>query len=107
MGLYGTLSRDILDLGSVIGALSSRQKSTLFSFTKKGSKVKKILATTAIGVILVLSNPILVSAGGKDKCRYKCVPEIDVFSGLAALATLGGVGALVMERRRRHSNEDT
>lgn len=29
------------------------------------------------------------------------VPEIDLFGGLAAMATLGGAGALVLERRRR------
>ena len=32
---------------------------------------------------------------------FYCVPEIDAFSGLAAMAVVGSIAALIWERRRK------
>lgn len=72
--------------------------------------MKKIATAAILGLTLAFGVAGAASAGGKHHaCGKKwrpCVPEIDVFSGLAALATLGGAGALVVERRRRRPGSE-
>ena len=67
--------------------------------------MKSSLLVLALGFALAAGAANVADAGGRGKCRGKCppVPEIDIFSGLAAIGTLGGAGALVLERRRRRS----
>jgi len=42
-----------------------------------------------------------VAFGGTAFAGAQVVPEIDALSGLAAIAAVGGVGALLWERRRK------
>jgi hypothetical protein len=47
---------------------------------------------------------ILITSTVSAYAGVSSVPEIDAFSGLAALGVVGSIGALIWERRRaRHS----
>lgn len=75
------------------------------------------LAIMALAAALALGAADAASAGGHGDKRggwskhghwkaIRKVPEIDIFTGLAAMATLGGAGALVLERRRRRTDSE-
>jgi len=44
---------------------------------------------------------ILIASTASAYAGAPPVPEIDAFSGLAAMAVVGSVGALIWERRRK------
>jgi hypothetical protein len=44
---------------------------------------------------MLIASTVGAYAGSAD------VPEIDAFSGLAAMGVIGSIGALIWERRRR------
>ena len=48
-----------------------------------------------LGVGMLIASTVGAYAGSAD------VPEIDAFSGLAAMGVIGSIGALIWERRRR------
>jgi hypothetical protein len=53
------------------------------------------MMTTWICLGLLIASTVSAYAGSLD------VPEIDAFSGLAAMAVVGSIAALVWERKRK------
>jgi hypothetical protein len=52
--------------------------------------------------ILVAATLVVVSATSAFAIDGRVVPEIDAFSGLAAMGLVGSIATLLWERRRKH-----